>query len=99
MKQQELKLIRITYNAKPDVPDSKCHKFPIHELTEVRTRKFKQENIELAWKFLVECKSPITKLTQILYAFDYKRAKGILQLIDEGILTKHGNWIDIPEIA
>jgi len=89
--------IRIKYNAKPNVPNKFCHRFPIQELTVVRTRLFDIEDRDKAWQFLVECTSPITKLKQILFAFPFKRSKAILNAMDEEIINEKGNWIDVEE--
>ena len=98
MKRKEKDCIRITYNAKPNTPNKLCHKFPIHELTEVRTRKFDIKETEKAWKFLLDCSSPITKFTQILFAFGYKRSRKILSVMDDGILSERGKWKDTEYI-
>lgn len=92
------KEIKITYNAKPNTPNKLCHKFPISELTEVRTKRFDIKEVELAWKFLLECTSPITKFTQILFAFGYERGRQVASIIKDGILDEKGKWVDIEEI-
>ncbi len=89
------KKVHITYNAKPNVPNRLCHRFPLQELTTVRTMKFEVGDIEDAWKFMLECTSPITKLKQILFAFGYQRGKQILDAIEEGLIDERGRWKDL----
>ena len=95
---KEKDYIRITYNAKPNVPNKLCHIFPIYELTIVRTMKFDIKETEKAWKFLLECTSPVTKFTQILHAFGYKRGKQILDVINDDILNERGKLYIKKEI-
>lgn len=94
MRTKKPKEIRITYNSKPFTPNNICHTFPLKELTEVRTRRFKIEDKDLAWIFLTECTSPITKLKQIMFAFDYKPSIKILDAIEDNIIDKFGNIIN-----
>jgi hypothetical protein len=75
--------IFIKYSANPNWPDSICHKDPnICNLTRVRTKKFELTQWIDAWKFIMECTSPITKLANILWAFPRKEAFDLLQSID-----------------
>lgn len=75
--------IFIRYNANPDWPDISCHLASLQTLTQTRTKKFELDKYEEAWKFIMECKSPITKLAQILWAFPRKKALDMFQAIDE----------------
>lgn len=74
--------IYVRYSANPNWPNNICHK-STKNLTISRTKKFKLDQYEEAWKFIMECVSPITKLEQIIWAFPRKRALNLLQAIDE----------------
>ena len=88
--------ISVTYNAKPDVPSSICHLFPIEELTVVRTLKFALSDWRKAWAFLSGCTSSVTTLRQLLFAIPIEISKRLLDLLDTGdLLDKWGRWIDI----
>lgn len=87
--------ITITYNAKPDVPDAICHKFPLMELTKVRTRKFDIKQWREAWAFMSECTSSITTLKQLIFAMPRNVGKNILDLIEEkNLIDDYGRWIN-----
>jgi hypothetical protein len=89
----EKKIIKIKYHAKPNTPNSICHKFPVRELTELRIRKFDIVDKDKAWRFLSECTWPKTTLKQILFAFKPKRAKAILDVMDDNIISETGRII------
>lgn len=74
--------IFVRYCANKDWPDDICH-LGFSNLTTSRTRKFELSEYEEAWKFIIECSSPITKLSQILWAFPRKKALDMLQAMDE----------------
>ncbi len=89
--------IKIKYNAKPNVPDKICHRFPIHQLTDVRKKVFTFEEAYKAWEFILECTSPITSLKQILFAFPKSVRREIEDAIQDNILNDFGSWQDIQE--
>lgn len=81
--------IFIRYAANPDWPDNISHKDRrFCKLTKHRTKKFELNEYEDAWKFILECVSPITKLSQILWAFPRKKALDIMQAMD-GLSETH----------
>ena len=89
--------IKIKYNAKPEVPNKNCHKFPLRELTIVRKKVFKLNDAYEAWQFILECTSPITKLKEILFAFPTSIRKDIDSAIRDNLLNSFGTWQDIEE--
>jgi hypothetical protein len=92
---QKRNIITITYNAKPDVPSEICHKFPLMELTKVRTRKFDASQWREAWTFMSECTSSITTLKQLIFAMPRNIGKKILDLLEEKtLIDDHGKWVD-----
>lgn len=74
--------IFVRYAANPNWPDNICH-LGVCNLTANRTKKFAVSEYEEAWKFIMECTSPITKLSSILWAFPRKKALDMLQAMDE----------------
>lgn len=82
--EKEKKYIYIRYCANPDWPDNISHKDTrLHKLIKHRTVKFELDQYEEAWKFIMECSSPITKLSHVLWAFPRKKALDILKAMDE----------------
>ncbi len=76
--------IFIRYAANPSWPNRIAHKDTrISRLTRNRTRKFDLNDYEAAWRFLLECIAPITKMSNILWAFPRKEALDILKAMDK----------------
>ncbi len=90
------RFIKVTYNAKPDVPDCIHHTFPLMELTEVCSRTFKLAEWNEAWTFMTQCTNSITSLRQLIHAFPRNIGKKILDLLDEGyLIDEKGKWMDL----
>jgi hypothetical protein len=75
------KYIFVRYTSNPDYPNETAHK-AISNLVKTRTKKFELHEYEEAWKFILECSSPITKLEHILWAFPRKEALSLLKSMD-----------------
>lgn len=76
--------IFVRYSVNPNWPDEISHKDPhLHHLTKAQIKKFELSQYNEAWNFIMECTSPITKLTNILWAFPRKKALDMLQAMDE----------------
>lgn len=82
------KQIFIRYCANPNWPNAISHKDPnrLH-LVKERTIVFELRDYEKAWNFLMECTAPITKLSNILWAFPRKKAFDMLSALDELKIT------------
>ena len=79
----EYKNIFIKYSANPDWPDNISHMDTrLTKLIKFRTKKFELNEYKKALEFLLECTSPITKVSEILWAFPRKEAFDILKALD-----------------